>query len=278
MPASSACSGQTQPMYSIEQIELIRRLRNSGLTKEQVVQAFESFERVETELGNLYTVPISLSQQKAVAAAGSQVRNSNSNSKTLLWTATCLHSVSCTALFFWHPHAENPAIQMQDSWLSHVLLLWTPHLEFIPTRPYLDIAQPCHLLKPNQKPSSPHSISAPSKISQSSFLSNCWFLQPWGMCCVVCSVSSLGKMGNGMRWMEPPVHVLHGLFCVFTGEDGGWHKVDGTACTCVAWSFASSVGKMGDGIRWNCLYMSWFSWLCLALRRKMTACSGLDSQ
>ena len=82
MPASSACSGQTQPMYSIEQIELIRRLRNSGLTKEQVVQAFESFERVETELGNLYTVPISLSQQKAVAAAGSQVRNSNS--KTLL--------------------------------------------------------------------------------------------------------------------------------------------------------------------------------------------------
>ena len=81
MPASSACSGQAQPMYSIEQIELIRRLRNSGLTKEQVVQAFESFERVETELGNLYTVPISLSQQKAAAAAGSQVGNSNSTRK-----------------------------------------------------------------------------------------------------------------------------------------------------------------------------------------------------
>ena len=25
-----------------------------------------------------------------------------------LWTATCLHSVSYTTLFFWHPHAENP--------------------------------------------------------------------------------------------------------------------------------------------------------------------------
>ena len=24
----------------------------------------------------------------------------------------------------------------QDSWLSHFLLLWTPHLEFTPTRPY----------------------------------------------------------------------------------------------------------------------------------------------
>ena len=34
-----------------------------------------------------------------------------------------------------HPHAGNPTIQTQDSWLSHLLLLWTPHLEFTPTRP-----------------------------------------------------------------------------------------------------------------------------------------------
>ena len=52
-----------------------------------------------------------------------------------LWTAACLHSVSYTTLFFWHPHAGNPTIQTQDSWLSHLLLLWTPHLEFTPTRP-----------------------------------------------------------------------------------------------------------------------------------------------
>ena len=31
--------------------------------------------------------------------------------------------------------SENPAIHTQDSWLSHFLLLWTPHLEFTPTRP-----------------------------------------------------------------------------------------------------------------------------------------------
>jgi len=52
-----------------------------------------------------------------------------------LWTAACLHSVSYTTLFFWHTHAGNPTIQTQDSWLSHLLLLWTPHLEFTPTRP-----------------------------------------------------------------------------------------------------------------------------------------------
>ena len=34
-----------------------------------------------------------------------------------VWTATFLHSVSYTTLFFWHPHTENPTIQTQDSWL-----------------------------------------------------------------------------------------------------------------------------------------------------------------
>ena len=32
----------------------------------------------------------------------------------------------------------------QDSWLSHLLMLWTPHLEFTPTTETLDTAQPCH--------------------------------------------------------------------------------------------------------------------------------------
>ena len=53
----------------------------------------------------------------------------------LHWTAACLHSVLYTTLFFWHPHAGNPTIQTQDSWPSHLLLLWAPHLEFTPTRP-----------------------------------------------------------------------------------------------------------------------------------------------
>ena len=42
--------------------------------------------------------------------------------------------VPCT--LFWDPYADNPTIQTQDSRLSHLLWLWTPHLEFTPTRPY----------------------------------------------------------------------------------------------------------------------------------------------
>ena len=34
-----------------------------------------------------------------------------------------------------HPHAENTAIQTQDSRLSCFLLLWTPYLEFTSTKP-----------------------------------------------------------------------------------------------------------------------------------------------
>ena len=32
-------------------------------------------------------------------------------------------------------HTNNPTIQTQDSWLSHLLLLWTTHLEFTSTIP-----------------------------------------------------------------------------------------------------------------------------------------------
>ena len=52
-----------------------------------------------------------------------------------LRTATCLHSILYSMLFFWHLHAENPAKQTQDLSLSHFFLLWTPHLEFTPARP-----------------------------------------------------------------------------------------------------------------------------------------------
>ena len=51
------------------------------------------------------------------------------------WSCLPLWTVPYTTLFFWQLHAENPTIQMQDSWLLHLLLLWTPHFEFTPTRP-----------------------------------------------------------------------------------------------------------------------------------------------
>ena len=53
----------------------------------------------------------------------------------LLTSLNCYMSTLRLVFFFGHSHADNPAIQTQDSWLLHFLLLWTPHLEFTPTRP-----------------------------------------------------------------------------------------------------------------------------------------------
>ena len=44
-------------LFSIEQWELIRRLRNSGLTKEQIGQAFDDLNKIEQDLGSMYNVP-----------------------------------------------------------------------------------------------------------------------------------------------------------------------------------------------------------------------------
>jgi hypothetical protein len=46
--------------FSIEQWELIRRLRNSGLTKEQLANAYDDLDKIEQDLGPLYTIPSNL--------------------------------------------------------------------------------------------------------------------------------------------------------------------------------------------------------------------------
>lgn len=45
-------------LFTIEQIELIRRLRNSGITKEQVAMAFDQMDRLDIELGKPSTSSI----------------------------------------------------------------------------------------------------------------------------------------------------------------------------------------------------------------------------
>ena len=69
-----------------------------------------------------------------------------------LGTATCLHSVSYTTLFFWHPHAENQAIYKRRK--NHRGFRTLSCLDCtcgINSHKTLYTAQPCHLLNPNWK-------------------------------------------------------------------------------------------------------------------------------
>ncbi|XP_005089769.1 homeobox-containing protein 1 [Aplysia californica] len=51
--------------FTVEQFELIRRLRNSGVTCQQIIEAFQAFERIDADLGSLYTSPVPSSNTSA---------------------------------------------------------------------------------------------------------------------------------------------------------------------------------------------------------------------
>lgn len=67
-------------LFTIEQWELIRRIRNSGLTKEQLCQAYDDLDRVERELGTIYNLPLSVNDANSTT-------NSNSNMATSILSA-----------------------------------------------------------------------------------------------------------------------------------------------------------------------------------------------
>ena len=58
MEASSNSSrdglSSTSLQLSVEQWELLRRLRNSHLTKMQIIRAYDELDRLDRELGNLF--------------------------------------------------------------------------------------------------------------------------------------------------------------------------------------------------------------------------------
>ena len=71
-------------LFSIEQWEFIRRLRNSGLTKDQICQAFDDLDRIERELGE--RLFHSNNSNNNSTATSSSILNLNENLFNLLQT------------------------------------------------------------------------------------------------------------------------------------------------------------------------------------------------
>ncbi|ESN90465.1 hypothetical protein HELRODRAFT_166133 [Helobdella robusta] len=53
----------SSPLFTVEQLELIRRLKNSGINKDEIVSAFDSFEKIDKEIGPIYNIPVALALQ-----------------------------------------------------------------------------------------------------------------------------------------------------------------------------------------------------------------------
>ena len=93
-------------------------------------------------------------------------------------------------LFFGHLHAENPGIQMRDPTFG------------IHSHKTLDTAQPCHLLKPNWKPSSSHSIFIPTNISTTPFLVDLHFFFFRMLQYIIKSSLHRDKNNQRQKWLQ----------------------------------------------------------------------------
>jgi len=86
----------TSLQLSVEQWELLRRLRNSHLTKTQIIRAYDELDRLDRELGNLFNTappssstivpppdPVSPSTMitQQISPSSSSISNNNNNNK-----------------------------------------------------------------------------------------------------------------------------------------------------------------------------------------------------
>lgn len=78
---------EVEPRYTIEQIDLLQRLRLSGLTKPQIVHALESLERLDSDHRPAYC-EAHATPASAPAAAAAAAPSSSSSSLTSTTTQT----------------------------------------------------------------------------------------------------------------------------------------------------------------------------------------------
>lgn len=94
-----------EPRFTIEQIDLLQRLRRSGMTKQEILHALETLDRLDREHGDKFgrrtSSSSSSSSSYGVGGANSCTNNSASNTTTTSFnnnntaSATTTSSVSC---------------------------------------------------------------------------------------------------------------------------------------------------------------------------------------
>lgn len=99
MDASSNCresvSSITCLQLSVEQWELLRRLRNSHLSKIQIIRAYDELDRLDRELGSLFNVSSSTNSLNEPVSPSTMNQNSPPSSISGLNTKrTYTHSVN----------------------------------------------------------------------------------------------------------------------------------------------------------------------------------------
>ncbi len=110
---------------SVEQWELLRRLRNSHLTKQQIIRAYDELDRLDRELGNLFNtapppsstiVPLpdpvspSIAMTQQISPSSSSLSTTNHNKRSHSQTVNGFTSrSSSTTSNGYHPHLHHPS-------------------------------------------------------------------------------------------------------------------------------------------------------------------------
>lgn len=71
-------------LFTIEQWELIRRLKNTGIAIEQVCKAFEDLEKIEKDLGHSLQFPISLNTNNEITNNISLIDTSSATASSIV--------------------------------------------------------------------------------------------------------------------------------------------------------------------------------------------------
>lgn len=122
--ASSISSSPTLQL-SVEQWELLRRLRNSHLTKQQIIRAYDELDRLDRELGNVFNSssssilppsdPISPSTvitQQISPSSSTIINNNNHNKRSHSQTISAPNSRSSSSNTSngYHLHTTSPSL------------------------------------------------------------------------------------------------------------------------------------------------------------------------
>jgi hypothetical protein len=117
---SNLMSKNSSLLFTVEQWELVRRLKSSGITKEQICQAFDDLDKMENDLtkytnmkllNESNTINTNLNSSSSSSSIGFNLNNNNNNNNEINSTATSTQIVNAYFATMINSSDENKELE-----------------------------------------------------------------------------------------------------------------------------------------------------------------------
>lgn len=105
----------TSLQLSVEQWELLRRLRNSHLTKKQILRAYDELDRLDRELGNLYNTSTVLPSSSTIVTHNDPVSPTTINSQQVSPPSSLINNKRSHS----HTTSNIPSVRSTNGYHTH---------------------------------------------------------------------------------------------------------------------------------------------------------------